>query len=344
MRMWNNTEKLYNTFSKFFHNLSYQGLVISINALTISVKGFPPNSNIWIQRRGSGKSELLRALYRGNPEHIVMLPEKFFETSIVYEFDKNWFENKVWVHDDLIVLFNGLTTKQRHQLMGFFTQFLSSGRYMRVERRDNIEIEGRISCIFPMALENFSVYGKSMFYHTLVPDRLVPIGAIISAKDLLNATDKILYRGDDRELAIKLPFTNEPIDIYIPNTYKYEIKRMAGLLQILTGLSATRGVKYTENMVKAHALLNYRNEVVKEDIEVIKALLGMHWNPGDTALEIAQRYLFEKLLELDSVQAREIRDLLKSNGYTERTIKRVIKDLKRYCPYTTEGGRIIFYL
>ena len=143
------TNKLVKAISSHFYKLEIQGLLISVNALTISINTRIPNSNLWIQRRGSGKSEFLRILAESNSDRFIVLPEKLYETTIL-EFDQEYFNDKVWIHDDFIVAIHGLTTKQRQQLMGLFVELLSKGEYVRRDRSGEYKVKGRISCIFPI--------------------------------------------------------------------------------------------------------------------------------------------------------------------------------------------------
>jgi hypothetical protein len=47
---------------------------------------------------------------KSDPEHFVVLPAKIFESELVTE-RKDFFDNKIMVHDDLIITFEGMTTK-----------------------------------------------------------------------------------------------------------------------------------------------------------------------------------------------------------------------------------------
>jgi hypothetical protein len=88
------------------------------------------NSCLIVAPRGTGKSELLeRILAASNPEHFVVLPPKIFESELVKK-GPIFFHNKIMVLDDLIVTFEGMSTKQRQQLVNFWTKLLE-GNYSR---------------------------------------------------------------------------------------------------------------------------------------------------------------------------------------------------------------------
>ena len=100
--------------------------------------------------------------------------------------------------------------------MGFFTEFLSSGYYERRDRsKERVKrVEGRISCIFPISQENYSRYGKELFYQTLVLERFVPIGFDFSAEDMRKASEIRLERNEKKKenLRIKLPGCHYNVD------------------------------------------------------------------------------------------------------------------------------------
>ena len=85
------------------------------------------NSCLVVAPRGTGKSELLeRILAKSNPEHFVVLPPKIFESELVQK-HREFFHNKIMVLDDLIVSFDGMSTKQRQLLENFWTKLLEGG-------------------------------------------------------------------------------------------------------------------------------------------------------------------------------------------------------------------------
>ena len=321
-----------------------------MNALTISLDTSIPNSVLWVQRRGTAKSHFLRILAESNPDYFIKLPEKFFETTILEDFEPEWFKDKVWIHDDLIVLFHGLTTKQRQQLMGFFTEFLSSGVYERRDRsKERIKrVEGRISCIFPISQENYSRYGKELFYQTLVPERLVPIGFDFSAEDMRKASEIRLIREESKDnnsdhIRIELPFSDEKARVKLPREFHKEISDMAMRLQLLISLSATRGVHYISNFLKAHALLNERDEVVDKDVEITKLILPAYQEPRESLEAEVRRFIFNKLLEQEKVSSSEIYENF--GDYDKRVLRRTLQNIKKDCPNKRgQKDEIIFYI
>jgi len=113
---------------------SLAAIIPIVNSMSINLK-VPQgtrklNSCLIVAPRGSGKSELLEHLLaRSNPEHFVVLPPKIFESELVTK-GRDFFHNKIVVLDDLIVTFEGMSTKQRQQLVNLWTKLLE-GNYAR---------------------------------------------------------------------------------------------------------------------------------------------------------------------------------------------------------------------
>ena len=86
------------------------------------------------------------------------------------------------------MVFRGKATKQREQLTGFFTDFLTTGHYSR----DHHTVKGRIICIFGIATSGFKKYGKKMWVDTF-QDRFIPVEFKFDSKldeELLKAQRK----------------------------------------------------------------------------------------------------------------------------------------------------------
>lgn len=82
-----------------------------------------PNVTVIVER------SLATFFTKSNPEHFVVLPPKIFERELVTK-GRDYFHNKIVVHDDLIVTFTGMSPKQREQLVNFWTMLLE-GDYAR---------------------------------------------------------------------------------------------------------------------------------------------------------------------------------------------------------------------
>ena len=322
--MIDSSEGLLKTLSIFFPFMIGPAYIISVNALTISLDVPTANSNIWIQPKGTGKSFFLQKLAGSNPDYVILLPDKLFESAIL-EFPKDWFEDKVWVHDDMIVAFHGLTTKQRQQLTGFFVEFLSKGKYARIEKRNKLIVEGRISCIFPIAIENYSKYRRELYDQTLVPERLIPITHKVNIDKLYEVVDRSI-EAPLRNISIKLPFTKDKVKVTIPESLKRYTKQFATTLSISTGISITRAVMYVSNWLKSHALLNGRYEVSDSDISVFRLLAPLHAIGRDTARGEIYLYLAKKYLESGEINMKDVYQKF-SVKYSPRTVRRLLKEM-----------------
>jgi len=352
------TRELASLFSKFFlDKMVPVGLTVCINALTVSIDltdmNQRPNSNIIIQRSGTGKSTLLRALHEANQEHTVVLPSKMFESS-VFEFPGEYFQNKVWIHDDLTTVFQGASTKQRQQLQGFFVDILDRGVYERHDRSGSKpkRVEGNISFQTAISEENFSKYGRETYYSTLIPERLVPIGVRFTPEDMQKLTYKISSesRSDKLVRGLKLPFKDEPVKVRIDKGLLKDLRGLAFGLQVRTSMAMSRAYLYLIKMAKGHALLNDRDYVTKADIDVLKYLLPAHRYPRPSTLEERVREIIAKEVfnsgEISSSEIYEkVREIPEFQNVTDRAIRKVFDSIKRDVPTKRgENNQIVFYV
>ena len=348
-----NFSLLYN----YFYKTSLVWLTAIINAMTVSIDpkdiNQRPNSNIIIQRSGTGKSTFLRALHEANPDHVIMLPSKIYESS-VFDFPSEHFQNKVWIHNDLTTAFHGVSTKQRQQLQGLFIDILDRGVYERHDRsgRDPRRIEANISLIAALSEENFSKYGRETYYSTLIPERLVPIGVRFTPEDMQRLTYNISSESwfDRLKEGLKLPFEDEPVKVKIGEAYLKDLRRLAFELQVRTSMSMSRAYLYLIKMAKGHALLNGRDYVTKADIDVLKYLLPAHRFPRPSTLEERVREIIVKEVfnsgEISSSEIYEkVREIPEFQNVTDRAIRKVFESIKRDVPTKRgENNRIVFYV
>ena len=127
------------------------------------------NSTLCISPKGFGKSTLLiHILAKSNPKFFTILDKNIFESQLL-EKPKEYFHQKVIVHDDLISVFGGKNRKQLEQIQSFFSQLLSDGSYSR----DATELKD-IFCValFGIAKDSFEKRRKELLDSTLL-DRLV---------------------------------------------------------------------------------------------------------------------------------------------------------------------------
>src|SRR5208282_3770895 len=151
-----------------------------VNSMSINLK-LPDtrklNSCLVVAPRGSGKTELLeRILAASNPEHFVVLPPKIFESELVAK-PREFFHNKIIVLDDLIVTFQGMSMKQRQQLVNFWSKLLE-GSYAR----DKNAIENVSTVVlFGLASEQLDHFRHELLSSTFL-DRVPPCKHNITAE------------------------------------------------------------------------------------------------------------------------------------------------------------------
>jgi hypothetical protein len=289
----------------------------------------PTNSNLLIERKGLGKTSLLYwILVNSNPKYVFALPDKLYE-SLIVEMPLEYFDKKVWVLDDLVTSFGGLTTKQREQLMSFFNSILSKKCYEREGKR-RVE-NAQISCQFGFALENYETYANRMLLSTFL-DRIVPIKLEHDPETIKNICKRIVEEKDRKLPKVSLPFTKKPVEVDIPIKFNDEIVDCAMRLQASQSLSGTRAVNYVKNFIRAHAFLNKRKEVCEADVNILKLILPLHigMNSGDLETKIRELIL-AKTSRGETVTGREIKEVF-GKQFNKTAISETLSKLRRDIP------------
>ena len=247
-----------------------------VNAMSINLK-LPPgtrklNSCLVVAPRGSGKSELLeRILAAGNPEHFVVLPPKIFESELVMK-GRDFFHNKIIVIDDLIPTFEGMSTKQRQQLVNFWTKLLE-GNYAR--NRDALS-DVRTLALFGLASEQLDRFRDELMSATFL-DRVPPFKHNVTRqmkKEILEFRSTHLRESQSRQPpVIKLPLPEKiddekKIDVDFPYCKEIEVRIAEYALELddYQVQSCARAQDYIKTFMRANALLNGRRKVTMSDL------------------------------------------------------------------------------
>jgi len=246
-----------------------------VNSMSINLK-LPEtrklNSCLVVAPRGSGKSELLeRILAASNSEHFVVLPPKIFESELV-EKDREFFHNKVMVEDDLIVSFEGMSTKQRQQLENFWVKLLE-GSY----GRDRTALKNVSTlCLFGLASEQLDRFRDELLSTTFL-DRVPPFKHNVTTqmkKEILQFRSKnALMNKTSQAPVILLPLPekiedSKKVDVKFPLSKEIEARIVDYAMELdnYNVQSSVRAQDYIKVFMKANALLNSRTLVTKSDL------------------------------------------------------------------------------
>jgi hypothetical protein len=276
-----NSIKIANDIEGYLPGMGLIGLIVATNSISICVE-LPKqykqrNSIILILGRGSAKSTLLiDILAKSNKKMFVKLDKKLFESELVQK-PKEYFHNKVLIHDDLIIAFTGMSTKQRQQLVNFFTSILSDKEYSR-ERNNQLK-DVDCLCIFGLAKENYAKYMKELMSATFF-DRFSRVTRNIDREDKV----KILEHRDITKEnnidfpKIKLPYKKKKTKIELILTKEMKVKRnkLAMELDDYNILSFARAQNFIDVFLMSNALLNGRKRVKNSDLEMYLLLHKYH--------------------------------------------------------------------
>jgi len=246
-----------------------------VNSMSINLE-MPPgtqklNSCLVVAPRGAGKSEFLeRILAISNPEYFVVLPPKIFESELVQK-PREFFHNKIMVLDDLIVSFDGMSTKQRQQLENFWTKLLEGG-YGR-DAHSVINVSTLV--LFGLASEQLDRFRQELMSATFL-DRVPPFKHNVTRqmkRRILQLRSQRSTKSSTRRPIIKLPLPekiedDKKVGIAFPRSKEIEAKIIEYAMELDNyGVqSSVRAQDYVKTFMRANALLNHRTAVTKSDL------------------------------------------------------------------------------
>jgi hypothetical protein len=247
-----------------------------VNCMSINLK-LPPgvrklNSCLMVAPKGTGKSELsVRILAASNPKHFVVLPAKIFESELVKK-GRDFFHNKIMVRDDLIPTFEGTSTKQRQQLVNFWTMALE-GNYGR--ERDTIQDVSTLA-LFGLASEQLEKFRDELMSTTFL-DRVPSFKHNVTRemkKEILKFRAERQNENPSQEPPIiRLPLPekiedDKKIEVAFPRSKNVEerIAEYALELDDYQVQSYARAQDYIKNFMRSNALLNVRTKVTISDL------------------------------------------------------------------------------
>lgn len=320
--------------------------IIAPNCLTICLElgeiSPMPNSNMLVLPKGFGKTTFFRALEKFNKEYVVMLPDRVYESSLVdmCRRDPEIYRRRVWIIDDVVTTFSGMSKKQRAQFQGFFTSLLDEGRYCRRYKGSNNEEikDAKVSVVMGFAKETYSKYAKEMFDTTFY-ERVVQISKKITSSDIEFIEHKLYQKltsehSKEKLPAIKLPFTEKDVNVDVPSDFNAEIQTLTTLTKIRTKVSPIRSYNYVLKFLQGNALLNGRNSVCKADIELYKSVLPYHGVYTDDLEDGFREHIIGELFADPNKQITyaELKKYAQSLGVSKKWINKVLRELDKEFP------------
>jgi hypothetical protein len=222
-----------------------------------------------------------------NPNHFVVLPPKIFESELVTK-PRDFFHNKVMVLDDLIVTFEGMSTKQRQQLVNFWTMLLE-GHYSRDR---NAILNVRTVALFGLASEQLDKFRDELMSATFL-DRVPPFKHNVTVemkRRILEFRGQIHSR---QKPVLKLPLPEriedeKRIEAHFPRSNEIEDRIVEYALQLDSyGVqSCVRAQDYIKTFMAANAILNGRRKVCASDLHLYDLIHPLFLNSmGEMGVE-----------------------------------------------------------
>jgi hypothetical protein len=304
------------------HYLGYPSIPVIVNIASINIVEVtqPANSTLLIWPRGFGKGTLLEdILQKSNPKFFPELPSKLFESEIL-KLPDEFFDKKVWIHEDLITLFRGTSTKQRQQLMNFFNVFLSRGHYSRKDRK----VKGKIVCAFGVAREFYrGPYRREMFQLTFL-DRFSKIWFDLDESTKSKILELRNENSEARPPRVKLPFKSNT-KVEIPEEFNKEINEIAINWDRNNVMSFVRAQITIQNFLRACAFLNKRKSVEEVDLRLFRFVQPLYHPTPCSELQV-RNCILKYSLNFEKVSGEEIKREVRACG--ERRIEEILQQIR----------------
>jgi len=284
------------------------------------------NSCLVVAPRGSGKTELLeRTLAVNNPEHFVVLPPKIFESELVTK-PRDYFHNKILVLDDLIVTFEGMSTKQRQQLVNFWTKLLEGG----YARDRNAIVNVRTIVLFGLASEQLDKFREELMSATFL-DRVPAFKHNVTPELKREILEFRASQSVDKKLDLKLPLPEkiedrEKIHVQFPHSREIESKIVEYALELdnYEVQSSVRAQDYVKTFMRANALLNGRRKVTESDLHLYDLIHPLFLN---SMRELGPEKLILSVIRKNPEGTDQ--ELIESSGVSRGTFYKYKKKLEQ---------------
>jgi hypothetical protein len=201
--------------------------------------------------------------------------------------ERDFFHNRIIVLDELIVSFEGMSTKQRQQLVNFWVKILE-GSYAR----DKNVIENVSTVVlFGLASEQLDRFKDELLSSTFL-DRVPPFKHNVTTymkRDILNFRARNQHRKLLRaKPTIKLPLPEKiederKINVLFSHSQEIENKIVEYALELDSyGVqSYARAQDYIKTFMRSNALLNGRSKVTKSDLYLYDLVHPLFLNSMD---------------------------------------------------------------
>ena len=242
---------------------------------------------------------------------------------------REFFHNKILVIDDLIPTFEGMSTKQRQQLVNFWTKLLE-GNYAR--DRDVLSNVSTL-VLFGLASEQLDKFRDELMSATFL-DRVPPFKHKVTRemkREILQFRAKRANQNPPSQPpVIKLPLPekiedDKKVEIAFPESKEIEDNVMEYALELddYQVQSYARAQDYIKTFMRANALLNGRKKVTMSDLLLYDLVHPLFLNSmGELGTEKRVLSLIKKNPDLTD------KELIKMSGLSRGTFYKYKKILQ----------------
>lgn len=181
--------------------------------------------------------------------------------------------------NDGTILIRSKTSRGKYRLMGGIAEVLSESEYTYADYAERQKIKGRCTFIINMTLSSFIRNERDLADSTMLERFLTVFHNMpLSEQE---------YYWDNRVANSIKAASKKPKDLQLKfkkianlDEYKQQIKLLIGDFSTLSGRAWLRQADAAEALVKAHAILNDRFYICRDDIELLKLAREYLSNPA----------------------------------------------------------------
>ena len=180
--------------------------------------------------------------------------------------------------NDATTLFASKSQRTKDRLIGGLAELLSDESYTYQDCLNKFTLEGKVTVVMNLTSESFKTYKDRLFERLTFSERILRVHHVLSKQE---TSDWLQRQEDTKGLQYEKKISESDIetDVTIPNHYLPVIRHLAqefSYASLNSQISCQDLIKAT---LKAHASLNKRKQVGRDDLYYVKCIQEYLVNP-----------------------------------------------------------------
>lgn len=242
-------------------------------------------SSLIIARAGLFKSSIMKDIIQVSGKDIYQLPDQPTERGIIRLYNetkaKGLMKNKIWTVEDAVTCFPSLEDTRQNRLVNLFVKVLMDGSYSYADFSIDKKLETRAGLYVNIADQNFQEI-KSILKTTTFLERTIPFRYAISKQDEIKVVRNFGYVKYSKPPKVKFKRGN----VDIPFELAGEVDVLNNIINDNCEMSISRSNMFCRIILRSIAILEGRDKVLLQDIELFRAIILPYLSARRPILEI----------------------------------------------------------